>query len=521
MNDKKTEKGIINGALSLTVSAIIVKFLGLIYKIPLSYILSDEGMGYFNTAYTVFGFFYIICTAGIPKAISILVSEAEGDGNRELIDRIYTTAFRMFIVLGLFVSVLLFILSAPISKLIGNSKAYYSMLLISPSILFVCATGVIRGYFNGRLNFVPIAISELISGASKVVLGLALAYLAHTLGYGFEIISAFTIFGTTLGSFFGFVYLYFNKCEFSKIKTGQKLGFSPALAKKIFKIAIPLTITSAIGSVSNIIDLTIIMRRLQAAGNTALQAAILYGNYTTLAIPMLNLVATLVAPLSAVLLPIISKEKNNTKSTIIEERISASLKILLFITIPISILFLFKSGEILSLLFEDSSAVMAAPLLSLIAPGVIFMSLLTVTNSALEGMGDTKTPMISLLLASFVKLIVSYVLIGNTNFGLFGASIGTTLSYFIGMCVSVFALNLKHKIRLHVIKSFFLFIVCGIISLGISNIFSVLINISTPLTIVVELLIFSLFYLLALLAVGFFKLNNLNSMSNIYKKTIK
>ena len=77
MKNKMGNKSIVRGALSLTVSALIVKIVGLIYKVPLSYILSDEGMGYFNSAYTVYTFFYIICTAGVPKAISIITSSAE------------------------------------------------------------------------------------------------------------------------------------------------------------------------------------------------------------------------------------------------------------------------------------------------------------------------------------------------------------------------------------------------------------------------------------------------------------
>ena len=139
---------------------------------------------------------------------------------------------------------------------------------------------------------------------------------------------------------------------------------------------------------------------------------------------MLNLVATLIAPLSAILLPLVSKEKNTTESKLITGQVSIAFKVILFVCIPISILFLFKSGEILKLLFEDSSAALAAPLLSLIAPGIIFMSVLTVANSVLEGMGNTKSPMISLIFASLVKIIVSYVLIGRSELGLLGASIG-------------------------------------------------------------------------------------------------
>ena len=97
---KSHEKRVISGALSLTISALIVKAIGLIYKIPLSYILTDEGMGYFNSAYTVYTFFYIISTAGVPKAISIMTAEAEGAKNSERVLSIYKTATKIFFTFG-------------------------------------------------------------------------------------------------------------------------------------------------------------------------------------------------------------------------------------------------------------------------------------------------------------------------------------------------------------------------------------------------------------------------------------
>jgi len=519
MNEtRKNEKGMINGALTLTVSVITVKLLGLLYKIPLSYILTDEGMGYFNTAYTVFSLFYIICTTGIPKAISILVSEAEGKGDTQKATEIYTTAFKMFFFFGLLISVIFLILAAPISIFIGNRGSYYSMAIIAPSILFVCASGIIRGYFNGQLKFLPIAVSEIISGATKLILGLALAYLAKWLGYDFELISAFTILGTTLGSFLGFIYLYFKKRSFSDVNIKQKYAFSPKLARKIFRIAIPLTATAAIGSVSNIIDLTIIMNRLRASGHTELQSAILYGNYTTLAIPMLNLIATLIGPLSAVLLPIVSKKKLLPEAKAAGGEISLAFKLTLFICMPISILFTFKSCEILSLLFENTSAVLAAPFLSLIAPGIVFMALLTISNSVLEGMGNTKAPMMSLVFASLVKIIVSYILIGRSEFGLLGASLGTTLSYFVGMCISLYSLTVSHKIRPKMLKDLLIFLFSSILAYIISDCIIRLIGISGRVAVLIEISVFGAIYVISLILIELSRLNIHSFMLKMYKK---
>ena len=80
----------LKGAASLSLAALMVKILGVAYKIPLSHILGDDGMGYFNTAYTVYTFFFLICTAGVPKAITILVTEKVANSDNSIASLIKT-----------------------------------------------------------------------------------------------------------------------------------------------------------------------------------------------------------------------------------------------------------------------------------------------------------------------------------------------------------------------------------------------------------------------------------------------
>ena len=220
----KTENSVIKGAVSLTISAILVKIIGLIYKIPLSYILSDEGMGYFNSAYTVYTFFYLICTAGIPKAIAIIVGE-NGNESCERREEIYKSAVFVFLGLGLIVTVLFILFSKYFSIGIGNSSAYFTMISVAPSILFVCLAGVIRGYFNGILKLFPIAVSEIISSIFKLFLGILLVFIGKRLDFSLPVLSALAIFGTTVGAFLGFMYLYLCKKREerkSKVKIKQQ-----------------------------------------------------------------------------------------------------------------------------------------------------------------------------------------------------------------------------------------------------------------------------------------------------------
>lgn len=508
---EKNKNKLIGGALLLTFSGIIVKLLGLIYKVPLSYILSDEGMGYFNSAYTVYTFFYIICTAGVPKAISILVSEAESEGNISGVRKIYITAFNLFFIFGILITAVFFFCAPYISNLIGNKDAILTMLSIAPSIMFVCASGVIRGYFNGILNLVPIAISEVISGVFRLVLGLLFAALGNRMNLDLHIISAITMLGTTIASFLGFVYLLlYKKPQILQVKTKQKTkNVSFKISAKIIKLALPITLTSAIASISGLIDLTIIMRSLAESGYTDLQSGILYGNYTTLAVPMLNLIATLIAPICTIILPLVSKSSIKNDVNSLSKNVSVAIKIICFITVPISCLFFCNPCVILSIIFEDSSAVMAAPLLKILAPGVFFMCLGTVINTVLEGIGKTKIPLISLSIGSIVKFAVSFILIRKIEFGILGAPIGTTISYFVSFIISICYLSVKLKVKIKFFIPMFSVIFASLASLLISGLIISLFSTSGIFIMIFYLIIFAVMYVVLLLFLKFYTPKNI------------
>lgn len=469
---KKNGDSILSAAFILTLSTMIVKVLGLVYKIPLSYLLSDEGMSYFNTAYSVYTFFYIICTAGVPKAISVLTAEHLAKGESSEADRISFAAFRVFFVFGAIAGTIFIFIAPLIARLIGSTNSALTMVLIAPSIAFVSASGALRGYFNGKMKLLPLAVAELIAGVSKLVLGLIFAHLGYSLNMQLYQISALSILGISIGAFLGFIYLYIIKCnETRKIKKRKTLDIKSdfLLAKKILKIAAPITLTSAIGSFINLVDVAVVMRMLIKGGFTEHQANIIYGNYTTLVIPMFNLVATLLAPISVVLLPHLTKL--TVKRDIIEyrEKISYGAFAAIFLTVPITFVFLFSANEILQIIFEDSSASMAAPLLAMISPSLILMGILLIVNTAIEGRGNFKIPLISLTLGSIAKLAISVMFISEPEINVLAAPIGTVASYLVGLLISSFYLSRKEKIRVPVFKNIIFSTFFSILSYTVAN----------------------------------------------------
>ncbi len=444
------EKGnnhILKGTLWLGASAIILKVIGLIYKIPMSYILGDEGMGYFNSAYTIYTLFYIVSSAGIPKAISILTSKAdEGEAKS-----IFLAAFKCFTLFGFILSLLLFLSARYFSSLISGKNAFFAILAISPSVFFVCSSGVIRGYLNGKLKFFPIAISELIGGLSKLFLGLLFAKIAVQNAYSLPVVCAFSIFGITVGTLLGFVYLYI--CYIKESRTIKKSYIAPRkVVFDILKIAFPITLASALSSLVNLIDLYIIMNGLSKSGYSEIAGAAIYGNYTTLAVPMFSVVTTLINPVALAMLPIIAKASSKKDLSSAENAFSSALWLSFFVCAPAFIIFLLFPFEALSLIFEEGSARLGFVFLSVLAPAALFYTVLTIINTTLEAFGKIRISVISLLIGAAVKSLISYFLIRYEGIGAIGAPFGTVISYFVSLVISFYALNKEKKIKISIIK---------------------------------------------------------------------
>ena len=508
----KQNNSFAKGAAWLAVSTLLLKIIGLIYKIPLSYMLGDEGMGYFNSAYTVYVFFYVIGTAGIPKAISIIVSKKEaelpGCGHS-----VFKSAFAFFSFSGLLLLAVFVSCADFFARTIGNEKSVVAMYAIAPSILFVCASGVIRGYLSGKMKFEKIAISELISGVLKLVLGLLFAYIASETGKSLPTIAGYTILGITLGSLGSLIYLCLSLRE--KDKCNVELS-KKELIGEILRIAIPITLASALGSIVNILDLTIMMNGLAADGFDINIANILYGNYTTLAVPMVSLVSTMLSPITTAILPLLTSSfaQKNTKKY--KDLLYDSLWLASLISVPTAIVFAFFPTELLSLIFEKGSAVIGAPLLMSLAPAVLFLGPLSILNTSIEAAEKPNVVLLSLGAGAGVKLLIGLFLLKYTDAGILAAPLGTSLSYLSSYCMSSIYSRKLCRMKFAVIRSSCMPVLASAIALIVSLFIKRLgfFSIHSRLSALALAAAFSLCYVLSLILLS-------PKLQNILSKCVK
>ena len=446
-----TKRDFFKGAIVLMIANIIVKLIGAFYTVPLARMIGPEGMGIYNSAYQIYMWLFIISTTGFPIAISKMVSENIALGRTGQAHQVFKVSLMLLSVLGFISSIVLFCFSGYITGIIGSSKAYLSLISIAPSLFFISIMSTFRGYFQGLQNMSPTAISQLVEAVTKAIVGLFIADLL--LNRGIEFASSGALIGVTIGSFLGMVYLVFeyifirykNK---KKIKCGKKIYSKHGtreIISSLIRIALPITIGASVFSISNIIDLAMIMRRLKEIGFNEEYSTILYGYLSGYAHKIIMLPSTVIIALSISIIPVLAAAfaKKNAKQ--IEKIVGFSLKSSILFSIPSSVGICILSKEILNLLFKDCNAVSMLQILSI---SIIFITMVQVSSSILQGIGKSMIPVKNLFLAAILKIILNYILVGIPQINILGAAISTNISYLLVAVLNIIQIKkiMKYKI---------------------------------------------------------------------------
>ncbi len=445
IEDSKGAHRFMSGVLLLSLSTVIVKIIGLAFKIPMLSFLGAEGMGYFNSAYEIYALLCVISTAGLPVALSMLISTARANDDARRVRRIYRSARLILGVFGACGTALMIFFSHELAEFIGNSEAYLSMMAIAPALLLVCLSSAIRGYCQGFEYMVPTALSQLIEALGKLVFGIIFSVVAISKGHPIWVVAAFAVFGISVGSFASLLYLWVAK----NLKRPER-SLSTLLPcgderersfiGELISIALPITLGSALLGLTRIIDMALIMRKLQELGASVAESNTVYGSYTTLAIPVFSLIPALITPISMALVPQLSafahKGDIEGEQTVIDN----SVRLTVLLSMPASFGLTLFSRPILELLFAGQTEAIdiSAPLLAILGSAVIFSCLVTTTNAILQSYRHVCLPIVSMSIGVLVKLVSTYFLLGMENVGVLGAPIGSLLCNitvaFINLC---------------------------------------------------------------------------------------
>ena len=435
-----------HGAAILTVGVVIMKILGFIYKIPLGNILGDEGFSMFTSAYNIYYVFFTLATAGLPVALSRLVAEADANGRAKQEEKTFRVALVTFFVIGTVFALILWCFPNWLAdNYLENPDAAPSIRAMAPSILLVCLVSAYRGYCQGNGNMLPTTVDEVLEVLFKVISGLILASVIMHMGLGKPAASAGAIFGVSIGSVVSLLYMVVYKRKNYSILAAPYTGgrayndipedddeVDPALTivRRIMTIGIPIALGACIMSLLNSMDSKLCMNRLQsAAGFSYYEAKVLYGVYGK-AMTLFNLPAAFITPLTISIVPAISGAFARGHRAEAMKTAEDSMRISAAIALPMGVGLAVMSKPIMDLLYPNSNA--AGPgLLSIMGIASFFVCLVLMENAVLQASGKERLTMLTLISGGVIKIVVNWFLVAHPGINIYGAPVGTLVSYFL------------------------------------------------------------------------------------------
>ena len=444
MSEKAAKKqNVLGGAMVLVVATALVKIIGAVYKIPLTGIIGSLGRGYFASAYNIYTPIYAISMAGLPVAVSTIVSKNAALGKYRDVKQVLKITFPLFLALGLVGTGALFLAAKPYVDSVGSPLAIFSVFAIAPSILFCCIMSTYRGYYEGLNNMYPTAISQVIESVGKLVFGLVLSYAV--IGYAeaeiartgmvfgqtiategdkaivYALAAAAAILGVTLGTVFGAIYTVLRH-KLKKDGISKEMLVNSPLAsskkitiKEIVAIAVPTAISSLVLNVTNFIDTWMIQNRLESVVNEhfgiiyniygdSINAAnvarenihtFLYGAYDT-TLDFRNLIPTIMMTLGVSAIPIISGAMAKKDHKLVNETVNTVFRTTMLFALPAGAGFFALSEPILTLLYNgtenQAGIAVAAPVLALYGLMMAILTLSSPITNILQAIGRADVP---------------------------------------------------------------------------------------------------------------------------------
>ncbi|MGF9914691.1 polysaccharide biosynthesis protein [Paenibacillus ehimensis] len=441
-----SKDSLVKGTLILTLAAFVARALGVVQRIPLVYLLGDIGMAAYGIAFNLYSVLLVVATAGIPSALSKMISEKTALGRHAEADRIYKAALWFAVCAGVLMTVLLYAAAPYFADSILNPQATLPIQAIAPALLLFPLIAIMRGYFQGRRMMMPNGMSQIIEQLFRVVTSVALAYLllSHSLDYAV----AGASFGGVVGSIAAAaVMLYYamrlkqsDRRERSaegadaaaESASAEPLTFK-AIYAQLFKLSVPIVIFSMTVTLIYTIDSSIVTLLLKdRLGEEAAREilGILTGRAQSLAgIPIILAVA-----LSQSVVPIISSAYSQRDMKQVSDQTAKVLQLSILSGLPMVLLISLAARPINGFIFGNTTGspivdTYAAPIITLLTVSAMFQIVMQTSGAVLMGMGRMRPLVLSVILGIAVKLAGSYVL--APYWGIYGIIAATALCFIV------------------------------------------------------------------------------------------
>ncbi len=446
MSETSKKQTFLHGAALLAIATAVVKLIGALYKLPLNAVIGAEGYAYFTTAYDIYAVLLMISTAGLPVAMSRMISQASSLGNYNQVRRIYQSARALFLGLGVVSTLFMLVGCRWLANTLNQPDAWAAIASLAPCALLMGLISAYRGFFQGQGNMRPTSNSQMMEALFKLLVGLGAAFAIMYFTKSVALAAGGAILGVTVSCIISALYLR-NKFRpaYGELPESQSTANSfGRTIRDLLAIAVPITIGSAGLQLLTVVETGLYMDRLvylidsnQYMGHMitaemdAQKAATTLKGIYNMAQTIFNMPCAFIIPITVSVIPAITSNLTLKKDQAVRQTEESAARITGLLSLPCTVGLFVLGQPIMALLggYTESNLVLGGQLLSLLGVSIFLYAIIQYTNALLQSHGYAYIPVINMLVCGVAKLAVVYILVGNPAVGILGAPIGAILCY--------------------------------------------------------------------------------------------
>ncbi len=461
----KKSGGFIKQAAILAMASLFVRFLGFVYRLPLTNMIGDEGNAIYAGGYYIYTFLLILSSAGLPAAISKLVSERVALRQYRNAHRVFQSALILSAALGTFFAVLLFFTARKMAVLVQSPNSYYAILTLCPTLVIVAIMAVYRGYFQGMHTMVPTAISQIIEQIFNAFFSVYLAWvflsiqIPEGMTKNIPLAAAGGTMGTGIGALAGLIVVVTSYCMIRKALLWRvdrcRQPYEETrreLIKRVLETAWPIIAGTAVFSITNLVDMAMVMRILVHTGFSQTEAEVLYGQLSGKFVTLTTLPVTISTAVATAALPSIAASVKRKERQLVRSKMALTYRVSMIISVPAGVGISALGPQIIAMLFPNASD--GGMLLTVGGISIIFLALCQTSTGILQGIGHIKVPVMGAILGAITKVILNALLIRIPSINVLGAVISTTGCYLVAGVFDVVVLSRLTGTRFDIVGSF-------------------------------------------------------------------
>lgn len=423
----------------LAIAGILVRIIGLLYRIPMISIIGTKGSGYYTSAYSVYSLFLILSSYSFPAAISKIISERLAEGRFKDVK----TVVKQSLILAFFVGLLMFSImyfGADLISLFHRKRLLkFALRALAPTLFIMSFLGIFRGVFQGMGNMIPTAISQIFEQIANAITSIVFAYILFNRGKVANLIYESTEYsyafgaeggaiGTGIGAFTALVillFMFFSLYSRYKKFLNNNNNYEPETRTKVyvvlFSTIVPIIISSTIYNLTTVVD-DLIFSNVLTFMKSQLNIVVLwgvFGNYHLL----FNIPVAIASSLTSSIIPSISISvaQNDVREVVL--KVKYSVKYTMLIVIPAFVGLFILADPICKVLFKEHID-MLVQVLRTGSIAVVCFSYATVTNGILHGLGLYNIPLKNALVALFIHIVACLIFLIPLNLNIHGIVLG-------------------------------------------------------------------------------------------------